>query len=157
MRHRGLLGSVLAVWLAGSGAASALPAEDHWSTDLDPAAVETMTRARALIEADNPGEAIALLDPLAAAHPAIADVFNLLGFAHRKAGNLDISGAHYERALYLQPDHLGALEYQGELFLKLDKPDLAAANLARLEALCALPCEEREDLAQAIHDWHAAR
>lgn len=139
-----------------AAAALALPAEDHWSSDLDPAAVETMTRAHALIEAGNPAEAIALLAALAKSAPAVADVFNLLGFAHRKAGDLAISGAHYERALYLDPDHLGALEYQGELYLALGKPELAAANLARLETLCALPCEEREELAEAIRDWRAA-
>ncbi|MEO0761116.1 MAG: hypothetical protein AAFZ09_04810, partial [Pseudomonadota bacterium] len=99
--------------------ALALPAEDHWSADTDPADAARLEESRLLIEAERYEDALAILEELAKAMPASADVFNLLGFAHRKTGNMAVSGAHYERALYLKPDHLGALEYQGELFLLL--------------------------------------
>ncbi|MEO1469351.1 MAG: hypothetical protein AAFV86_09850 [Pseudomonadota bacterium] len=135
--------------------ALALPAEDHWSADTDPADAARLEESRLLIEAERYEDALAILEGLAKAMPASADVFNLLGFAHRKTGNLAVSGAHYERALYLKPDHLGALEYQGELFLLLGDIAGARANLRRLEALCDLPCEEREELDEAIRAWQA--
>jgi len=59
----------------------------------------------------------------------------------------------YERALWLDPDHRGALEYQGELFLLLGDVDKAEANLAHLEKVCPDDCEEAEELAEAIALW----
>ena len=59
------------------------------------------------------------------------------------------SALAYTQALTLNPDHLGALEYQGELFLQTGKPDLAKANLARIKGICG-DCEESEDLEKAI-------
>jgi tetratricopeptide (TPR) repeat protein len=44
---------------------------------------------------------------------------NLLGFTSRKAGDFAVAWVHYESALDINPKHLGALEYQGELFIAL--------------------------------------
>ena len=60
------------------------------------------------------------------------------------------------RALYLNPEHLGALEYQGELFLTLGDLKRAEWNLSRLKQLCSVVCEERDDLAEAIEAWRVA-
>lgn len=136
-------------------AAIALPAEDHWSSDMEPALAKALEDATARIDSGAYADAIAALKPLADQLPSNADVFNLLGYAHRKTGNLRRSAPYYERALYLNPDHLGALAYQGELFLAQDNPDGAAANLRRLEKLCDLPCDARETLAGALRQWRA--
>ncbi len=56
----------------------------------------------------------------------------------------------YAKALDFDPNHKGALEYQGELFVELGQIDKAKANLARLVRLCPQGCEEREDLEKAI-------
>lgn len=40
-----------------------------------------------------------------------ADAWNLLGFASRKMGDLDTSADAYSKALTLEPQHKGALEY----------------------------------------------
>ena len=67
------------------------------------------------------------LEKFAEAHEAIkfisvptpskqADKFNLLGFTARKSGNLQAAGEYYEQALEINPKHIQALEYQGELF-----------------------------------------
>lgn len=135
--------------------AHAAPAEDHWSTDLDPRVAAAFVEAGALIKAERFAAALPVLKGLAVDLPANADVFNMLGFAYRKTGDLDASAPNYERALYLNPDHLGALEYQGELFLMLGDLSAAQANLKRLETLCQTPCEERDELAEAIEDWKA--
>lgn len=75
-----------------------------------------------------------------------ADAYNLLGFASRKLGRLEDAAQYYTTSLELEPDHLGALEYQGELFLILDQLENANANLARLLELCGASCHEYLDL-----------
>ena len=114
------------------------------------AASETAyAEARALVDAGNFVAALPILISITKDDAANADAWNLLGFTNRKLGNLDEAAVAYDTALTLNPDHLGALEYQGELFLETGKPDLAKANLERLKGLCGA-CEEAEDLGSAI-------
>ena len=136
-----------------SADALALPAEDHWSADMDTPLAESYAKAAAMVEAEYYEGALPILQQLAKEAAGNADVFNLLGFSYRKTGDLVRSAEAYERALFLKPDHLGALEYQGELFLTQGKITAAEANLARLEALCPVSCEERSELEAAIEFW----
>lgn len=85
-----------------------------------------------------------------------ADVYNLLGFAHRKSGDLKSAATWYAKALDFDANHLGALEYQGEMFVQLGQTEKAKANLARLVTLCPQGCEEREDLEKAIAEASGA-
>ena len=126
----------------------AVPAFAMDNDDDEPAAPDLDT-ARGLIDAGDFASAVPVLEGLAASDPANADAANLLGYAHRKLGQLDEAGVWYTRALAADPGHLGALEYQGELFLMLGDPVAAKANLDRLTEICGA-CEEREDLAAAI-------
>jgi hypothetical protein len=57
----------------------------------------------------------------------------------------------YDKALSLNPNHTGALEYQGVLFIKLGQKDKAEANLEKINGICGTSCEEYEDLAKAIN------
>lgn len=82
--------------------------------------------------------------------PGNADAWNLLGYATRKGGNPKASIAFYDRALKLNPKHLGALEYQGEAFVQLRQIAKAKKNLQRLKAACGSTCEEYKDLANVI-------
>ncbi len=79
-----------------------------------------------------------------------ADAWNLLGFASRKTGDLETSADAYSKALSLEPEHKGALEYQGELFITQGAIDKAKANLATLTTLCPSGCDERSKLEQAL-------
>lgn len=115
----------------------------------DPAAV--LQEARASIEAGDYAGAMASLSEVVAADPQNADALNLMGYASRKSGDMANAATYYEAALAINPSHFGALEYQGEMFLMTDQLDAAKANLAKLEAECA-PCEEYDDLAQAMTD-----
>jgi cytochrome c-type biogenesis protein CcmH/NrfG len=56
----------------------------------------------------------------------------------------------YSKALKIDPKHLGALEYQGELFVIQKKLTLAKKNLAMLKKLCGIDCDEYQDLKKAI-------
>ncbi len=113
------------------------------------ATADRYAEAKALVQGENFPAALPILLALTAEEPKNADAWNLLGFTQRKLGNFDEAGLAYDTALTLNPDHLGALEYQGELFLETGKPDLARTNLDRLRSLCG-DCEEAEDLAKAL-------
>jgi Flp pilus assembly protein TadD len=80
-------------------------------------------------------------------HP---DISNYLGFAHRKLGMMEEARAYYGEALAMNPDHLGANEYLGELYLEIGELDKARKQLAKLDRLCAFGCAEREDLARLV-------
>ena len=64
-----------------------------------------------------------------------ADVFNEIGFAFRKSNDLDNASKYYIMALNEDPNHLGALEYQGEMFVDLGQKDNALTNLNKLKEL----------------------
>ena len=119
--------------------------EDAAEVDLAPA----YTEAKARIAAEDYTGALRLLDQLTTDQPDNADAWNLRGYANRKLGNMDVAAASYTTALKLNPGHLGALEYQGEMFLELGQTDAAMSNLKTLQELCG-DCEEASDLAEAI-------
>jgi Flp pilus assembly protein TadD len=108
-----------------------------------------LTSPRAKIKAKDFAGAITELTPLLATNQH-ADIYNLLGFSYRKSGDLKWAATYYGKALDFDPNHKGALEYQGEMFVELGQIDKAKANLAKLVALCPAGCEEREDLEKAI-------
>ncbi|MCD6075531.1 MAG: tetratricopeptide repeat protein [Rhodospirillales bacterium] len=91
-----------------------------------------------------------------AADPKNADAYNQLGFAYRKKGDVKGAGSAYETALKLNANHKGALEYQGELFLKINKMEDAMKNRERLVALCPTGCTELRELDRAIADHKAS-
>jgi len=79
-----------------------------------------------------------------------ADAWNLLGYSWRKLDKNKKSRSAYAKALKLDPEHKGALEYQGELFIKLGELDKAEANLEKLKALCPDGCQELDNLKNAL-------
>ena len=81
--------------------------------------------------------------------PFNADAWNELGFAYRNVENYNQSARAYDRALSLEPNHLGALNYQGFMFLETNDPDSARSNLAQLGELCR-SCREYQLLKDAI-------
>lgn len=106
--------------------------------------------AVSLIAAEKYQDAIAPLQSAEKSAKNDADVQNLLGFVYRKTGKLDVAGVHYKRALEINRKHRGALEYQGELFLMHGNKEAAQANLAKLDKICWLGCDEYDDLKKAI-------
>ena len=108
-----------------------------------------LTKARALIKAEDWAAAIKELKRLEV-QGLNADVLNLLAFSQRKSGDLDTAYKNYQRALKINPNHKGAREYLGELYVQTGRMEEARAQLAILERLCPEGCEEREELAEAI-------
>ena len=86
-----------------------------------------------------------------------ADIYNLLGFSYRKLDNpeLDKSFAAYMMALELDPEHAGAHEYLGELYLMRDQKNEALKMLSKLESLFGKNAEEYKDLLEAIENYQS--
>ena len=80
-----------------------------------------------------------------------ADKFNLLGFTARKSGDLNAAAEYYKKALEINPKHIQALEYQGELYLQLGEIDEAKKNLEKIKTFCRWKiCKEKKILEEAI-------
>ena len=110
-------------------------------------------QAEKLIKEWKYAEAIPLLEKVVKAEPKNADAYNQLGYANRKLNKLPDARTHYAKALELEPEHKGALEYQGELYLMLDDVKSAETNLAKLDKLCTFGCSEYTDLKKAVEEY----
>lgn len=103
-----------------------------------------------LINRDQYADALTALERAQAAVGPNADVLNYMGFASRKLGRFDDALAYYRAALAIEPAHLGALEYLGELYIQVGDLERAHRQLARLDELCAYGCAQREELSRWI-------
>jgi Flp pilus assembly protein TadD len=108
-----------------------------------------LTSVRAKIKAKDFKAAIAELTPMLDTYQH-ADVYNLMGFSLRKTGDTKQAYTFYRKALDFDPEHKGALEYLGELYVEIGQVDKARENVVLLKKLCPSGCEELADLEQAI-------
>jgi Flp pilus assembly protein TadD len=136
-----LLGFVAAIAAAGSAFAA--------GSDAPPKNVE-MQKVKALIDKKDYKPAVPLLKAVLAKAPKNADAWNLLGYTHRKLGQVDQAFDFYRKALAINAEHRGALEYLGELYLQTGKPEKAKEMLKRLDNACFFGCEEYDDLKKAL-------
>ena len=114
------------------------------------AAVRLINQARY----DEAIDALYLTQAAIGPHP---DVLNYLGFSHRKLGDFHAARGYYALALEIDPEHLGANEYLGELYVETGELERAKRQLAKLDNLCAFGCAEREDLARLIEIKESVR
>ncbi len=70
------------------------------------------------IKAKDYNQAIDLLNRFVMEKPKHANAWNYLGFSLRKLGQFDQAKEAYFKALSINPDHLGANEYLGELYVE---------------------------------------
>ncbi len=109
-----------------------------------------------LIDQKKYAESIPHLEAALAKKPKDADILNYLGFTQRMIGNYPQSLDYYTRALAINPDHKGAHEYLGELYLNMKDVPKAQGQLAELARLCPDSCTERDTLTKSIADYQAA-
>ena len=115
-----------------------------------------MRKASYYINKQDYKAALTHLEAEIATNPDSADAWNLTGFAARNLGDYARSEVAYDRALAINPTHKGALEYKGELYLKLGNLAGAEALLARLSKVCSFNCVEKKELAEAIEAYKKA-
>ena len=129
---------------SAGGSESSYGGSDDSSPKPDP-----LRKAKSLIYKKRYTEAYNLLATLKT--PEVEDDRqNLMGFTARKSGDFATAEKHYTAALNISPDHLGALEYQGELFIALGDLDRAAENLEKIKSICWFYCREKQMLTNAL-------
>jgi len=109
-----------------------------------------LTAVRTKIKAKEFKAAIADLNAMIDKGVQHADVYNLLGFSLRKSGDAKTAYTFYKKALDFDPEHKGALEYLGELYVETGEMAKAREHVVLLKKLCPNGCEELEDLEKAI-------
>ena len=123
-----LLSSMLAIVAFGTTGAFAV--DNVTSRD-----APDLTSVRAKIKAKDFKGALAELTPMLATYQH-ADVYNLMGYSLRKTGDYKQAYTFYRKALDFDPDHKGALEYLGELYVETGQIEKAKENIVRLQQLC---------------------
>ncbi|WP_347312329.1 tetratricopeptide repeat protein [Defluviimonas sp. SAOS-178_SWC] len=119
------------------------------SDSTTPASQPGYSEAKAAADAGRYPAALKILATVVKAEPRNADALNLMGYSNRKMKRYEEAARYYEAALKANPKHLGALEYQGELFIETGDFVKAKTNRDRLAALCGT-CEELADLQAAL-------
>jgi tetratricopeptide (TPR) repeat protein len=123
----------LAATLSGAPAVAIMGRGDG---EQAPASGDDYANGKAAFEREDWQSVIDHMAKVLAEQPWHDDAHNLMGFAYRKLGDYDKALEAYDDALKLNPHHRGALEYLGEAYLELDRPELAKATLDRLAAEC---------------------
>ena len=141
--------------LSAAGLFAAAGAAFAADTEPEPASKDKLATARSLIAENRWAAAI---DELKRVNQAgSADWNNLMGYSLRKAKTPDYAAAErfYDAALRIEPQHRGALEYSGELYLMTGNLGKAEARLAALDKACRTACEEYADLKKAVERYKA--
>ena len=103
-----------------------------------------------MINDENFEDALLELEVFVYDNPQSADGWNYIGFVSRQLEKYEDAERYYELGLEINPKHKGILEYQGELFLKTNRIDLARENLSKLNDMCSFNCTYRDQLAKKI-------
>lgn len=106
-----------------------------------------------LIEAEKYQQAITELKVALRDDPDNADMLNLVAYSNRKLKNFDVALDYYQQALAIEPDHRGANEYLGELYLQTGQPEKAEERLKVLDDECFFGCDEYDKLEAAIEEY----
>ena len=125
------------------------------SSSSEDAKPDLYKQAEDLIDDEEYGKAIPLLQQSIQEKGEYADALNLLGYANRKLGDKAKAMTYYTKALNKEPKHLGANEYMGELYLELNNLPKAEERLAVLKGACG-NCEQFEELDDKVKDYKKA-
>lgn len=106
-----------------------------------------------LINEEQYEQAIVELDKALRDDPENADMLNLMAYSHRKLGHFEIALKYYQQALGIEPEHRGANEYLGELYLQMGQLEKAEERLQVLDDECFFGCDEYDELEEAIADY----
>ncbi len=101
--------------------------------------------------------ALTLLTSVVKQDPKDADAWNYIGFSDRMLGRFPESLVAYQKALAINPNHIGANEYLGELYVQTGETDKARRQLARLDQLCGQGCDQYKELASVLSSGKVAQ
>ncbi|MEQ8665812.1 MAG: tetratricopeptide repeat protein [Rhodospirillales bacterium] len=106
--------------------------------------------ARKLIKKERYAEAIPLLQKAVTAQPGNPDFLTELAYASRKSGDTASAFRYYDEALSIDPEHVGAMNYLGILYVQTGDVEKAEVLLQRIDDECFFTCEEYTTLKAVI-------
>lgn len=112
--------------------------------------VPSMHSVKKLIKKENYQGAIDKLFVIEKEKSNNANVYNLLGYSHRKLQRYEKAYDYYQAALKIKPKHKGANEYLGELYVETDRLAEAQQQLEILKEICSTKCKEYKQLKSVI-------
>lgn len=114
-------------------------------TDNTIAKPKSYKNALKLIKKEQYSEAITVLEKILnqKIYKKDPDILNEYAFALRQSGNLSKAETFYNQALKIDPEHKGALEYLGELYVDTNRKNKAVLILKKLKNC---KCEEYSEL-----------
>lgn len=110
--------------------------------------------AQRKVQAQDYAGAVPILERILRQEPGNADALNYMGYSQRKLGDRSKALAYYLQALANEPEHLGANEYLGELYLEMGDVAKAEERLAVISRACS-GCMEETELAAKIAAFKA--
>jgi tetratricopeptide (TPR) repeat protein len=152
MTHRLLLLVLLASFGFAGPAEAAGSSSSSTRTAAQPSSYDQGVQA---VEAGDYQRALGLMEQVVRSEPDNADAWNYVGFSNRKLDQFDQALAAYQKALAIDPEHRGANEYLGELYLQMGEVDKARERLDQLDRSCTFGCEEYDDLKEAIERYQS--
>lgn len=146
--------SISAASSGGSSSSSGNSGSSGGSSGSSTSISALYAKAKNKVDAEDYRGAMPILDKIIAKDPRNADALNLMGYCSRRLGDVDEGLEYYEKALKINPNHVGANEYLGELYLELKDLPKAEARLKVLAKACN-GCEEQRELEEAIAKYKA--
>jgi Flp pilus assembly protein TadD len=139
------------IWIVALSVILATPVmalgEDESSSAAAPAEYEKGVKA---VKVNDFVVALPLFKIVVEKDPTNANAWNYLGYSYRKLKQFDEALVAYKEALAIKPDHRGANEYIGELYLETGQLAKAKERLKVLDSACLFGCEEYDELKAAI-------
>ena len=99
--------------------------------------------------------ALARLEKAVEENARDANAWNYMGYSFRKLKQDDHALVAYQKALAIDPNHRGANEYLGELYLQTGQLEKAKERLKVLDSACFFGCEAYDVLKKAIAAYQA--
>ena len=137
------------VLAAGLAAMMAAPTVGYTAGSMSDSADVTIGDIKRQVDRRNYSNAISKAEDYLRSNPRSADAYNYIGYSNRKMGRYNEAQRAYDRALAIDPNHVGAHEYYGELHITLGNMAGAEQHLADLTRICG-NCEEQQMLAGKV-------
>lgn len=99
-------------------------------------------------------QALEVLEGVLTRHPHCADAFTYKGFAYRKLGDVRKAKENYQKAIEINPAHLGANRYLAATYLEAGDLGRAFEQMQVIRMTCgAQNCQELDELEAEINAY----
>ena len=99
-------------------------------------------------------QALSVIEGVINRHPLCADAFTYRGFAYHKLGDVRRAKENYEKAIQINPQHLGANRYLAATYLEAGDLRRAHEQMQVIRMTCGVAaCQELDELEAEINAY----